>query len=101
MVWNLLGVWLVGIGGCDVLAWLGSRYDGPFRLVAGLWMLPTGIAVWREWYPGKIDEFSLTRWWLGLIIMLVVLLHPIIWGLPSIQFEFSRWRSYIFSGASS
>lgn len=90
LVWNLIAAWFVGIGGCDILAWMGSRYDGPFRLVAGLWMLLTGIAVWRKWYPRKINVFSPTRWWLGLIILLMVLFYPIIGGLPSFQFEWNH-----------
>ncbi len=87
---NLLIAWIVGIGGCDILGWLGSRYDGPFRFMAGLCMLLTGIIVWRKWYPGRIDVFSPTRWWLGLIIALMILLYPVFWGLPSIQFEWNR-----------
>ena len=90
MVWNLIAAWIVGVGGCDVFGWMGSRYNGPFRLVAGLLMLLTGISVWRKWYPEKIDVFFPTRWWLGLIILLVLLLHPIIGGLPSFQFEWNR-----------
>ena len=93
---NLVIAWTLGIGGCDILAWLGFRYDGPFRLAAGLWMLVTGITVWRKWYPGKIDVFSSTRWWLGLIIILVILLHPIFGGLPSIQFEWWNHSALIY-----
>ena len=79
------------------MAWLGSRYDGPFRLVAGLWMLLTGIIVWRKWYPGKIDVFAPTRWWVGSMTMLMILFHPIFWGLPSIQLEWNHSALIYFS----
>ena len=97
MAWNLLAAWLLGIGGCDILAWLGSYYDGPFRLVAGLWMLITGLWVWRKWYPRDIAVFSLAGWRVGLIILVVVLMHPMIGGLQGFHAECSRLSPVYFA----
>lgn len=86
---NAVVALLVGVGGCDTIAWLASRYDGPFRLVAGLWLLVSAIWTWQKWFRGRIDVFSRARWGWGLVILSVVVFHPIIGGPPSFH---SHWN---------
>lgn len=81
---KLAAAWAIGIGGCDFLAWAGlnvfSENMHPWMIGAAVCMLVTGTAVWRLWYPGKLDVFSMGGWRCGALLLAVFLLHPLLGG---------------------
>lgn len=100
---KLAAAWAVGIGGCDLLAWAGlNAFSGnmhPWMLGAAACMLVTGTALWRLWYPERLDVFSMAGWWRGTLLLTVFLLHPLLGGgRPSLHavWSFASFKSLLW-----